>query len=190
MTSPDEQLLPRMALEALPLGVYVVNREGKIVLWSAGAEQLTGYLRQDVLGRLCEEALLESGEEGSKDAQGVSIPLPETLREGRAVASQLSLRSKSGRFLAVKLQTIPLRDDLGRILGAIKIFDPIPALGTGDRRQNKLGAYGCLDAVTGVLNHSMIQAHLKESLSIYAVYPVPFCVICIAIDDLPKLRER
>lgn len=190
MSDPGEQLLPRMALEALPLCVYVVNREGKIILWSAGAEQLTGYLRQDVLGRLCEEALLEADEEGSQHAQGVSVPVPETIREGRAVASQLSLRSKTGRLLAVKLQTIPLRDDRGTIIGAVKIFEPIPGLGIGDRRQKKLGAYGCLDALTGLLNHSMIQAHLKESLSLYAVYPVPFSVMGIAIDDLSALRER
>jgi chemotaxis protein MotB len=29
-----------------------VNRQGKIILWSAGAEHITGHLRQDVLGRL------------------------------------------------------------------------------------------------------------------------------------------
>jgi diguanylate cyclase (GGDEF)-like protein len=36
----------------------------------------------------------------------------------------------------------------------------------------------------------MIQAHLREQLSLFAVYPVPFVVLCIGIDDLTKLRER
>ena len=44
--------------------------------------------------------------------------------------------------------------------------------------------------LTGVLNHAMIQAHLKEQLSLFVVYPVPFAVLSIAIDELPKLRER
>ena len=38
--------LHRMVLEALPLALCVVNREGKVLLWSAGAEQMTGYFRQ------------------------------------------------------------------------------------------------------------------------------------------------
>ena len=47
-----------------------------------------------------------------------------------------------------------------------------------------------MDTLTGVLNHAMIQAHLREQLSLFAVYPVPFAVLSIAIDDLAKLRER
>jgi hypothetical protein len=31
---------------------------------------------------------------------------------------------------------------------------------------------------------------LKESLTLHALYPVPFCVMCYAVDDLPKLAER
>ena len=40
---PDSDLpqLHRLALEALPLAICVVNREGKILLWSAGAEQVS-----------------------------------------------------------------------------------------------------------------------------------------------------
>ena len=51
-----DQLPHRLVLEALPLGIYVVNREGKVVLWSEGAEKLTGFLRQDIVGRLRREA--------------------------------------------------------------------------------------------------------------------------------------
>jgi hypothetical protein len=36
VTDPDEQLLPRM--RDLPIGIHVVNHEGKIILWCTGAE--------------------------------------------------------------------------------------------------------------------------------------------------------
>jgi diguanylate cyclase (GGDEF)-like protein len=36
----------------------------------------------------------------------------------------------------------------------------------------------------------LIQAHLREYLNLYVVYPVPFCVLSFPIDGLPKLRER
>jgi diguanylate cyclase (GGDEF)-like protein/PAS domain S-box-containing protein len=190
MTDLSEQFDHRMILEALPLGVYVVNREGKIVVWSAGAEHVTGYLRQDVLGRLREAELLEQGESGDEIRQEEAELASKSLREGSAVALQLSLRSKSGHSIPVQLQSVPLRNDLGTLLGAAKVFQPISAAAIGNRRQNKLAAYGCLDALTGALNHSLIQAHVKESLDLYALYPVPFCVMCFAIDDLAKLRER
>ena len=31
---------------------------------------------------------------------------------------------------------------------------------------------------------------VRESLAIYAKYPAPFCVMCIAVDNLAKVRER
>jgi diguanylate cyclase (GGDEF)-like protein/PAS domain S-box-containing protein len=190
MQDSGEQLIHRMVLEALPLGVYAVNREGKIVLWSAGAEQLSGYLRQDVLGRLREEELWEENEgENSAPPEGQPSPVG-VMRDPRPAKGHFSLRTKSGRFVQMELESVPLRDDLGKILGAAKIFQPLCGPDMGQRRQDKLGAFGALDALTGLLNHSMIQAHLKESLSLHALYPVPFSVICFCVDGLPKMRER
>ena len=31
---------------------------------------------------------------------------------------------------------------------------------------------------------------VRESLAIYAKYPAPFCAMCIAVDNLAKVRER
>jgi two-component system, cell cycle response regulator len=190
MVDTADQLLHRLVLEALPLGIYVVNREGKILVWSEGAEKLTGYLRQDVLGRPCQAEILEHCDAENNPLEGTSIPLLATLRDGRSAAGLLSLRVKNGHFLPVKLQTVALRDDRGTLIGAAEVFEPVSAPAFDDRRQNKLAAYGCLDAQTGLLNHSMIQAHLKESLSLHLVYPVPFCVACFAVDSLTELRNR
>ena len=43
----------RAVLDSLPVAVCAVNRDGKVILWNEGAERVTGYLRQDVLGRMC-----------------------------------------------------------------------------------------------------------------------------------------
>lgn len=182
MTESTDQLMHRVILESLPFGVYAVNREGKIILWSAGAEKLTGYLRQDVLGRTFQEEVLRHCDKENNPLDAPTIPLLMTLSEGRAAAGQLSLRTKSGNYLPVQLQTVPLRDDRGSLVGAAEIFEAVTAPAKGDRRQSKLGPYGCLDGLTGMLNHTMTQAHLKESLNLH--------LMCFAIDDLAELRER
>ena len=190
MTDCNNELIHRMVLEALPQGIYVVNRDGKIILWSAGAEQITGYLRQDVLGRSCKDDFLQYSDADTNALEGTLVPLLETMREGHGVTTQLSLHTKAGHSLPVRLHTSLLRDDHGTVLGAFEIFEPVAAPEKHDLRQSKLGAYGCLDPLTGVFNHSLIQAHLRESLSLHLVYPVPFCVMCFAVDDLPGLRKR
>jgi diguanylate cyclase (GGDEF)-like protein/PAS domain S-box-containing protein len=180
MTNLGQRDLPRMVLEALPLGAYVINREGKIMLWSAGAERLTGYLCQDILGRLREGDLLET--------EDASNQLP--LEQGLQANTQFSLRCKNGHYLAVQLRSFALRDETGTFVGTARIFEGDSPSQSCNRRMEKLGAYGCLDPLTGVLNHSMIQARIKESLNLHALYPVPFSVMCYTVDDLTKLCGR
>ncbi len=188
-SSPDSEICQQV-LECLPTGVFAADREGKVTFWNAGAERITGYLKQDVLGRQCNEGFLEHSDCEINTVIGSMVPLLVTLREGRGITTKASLRGKLGHSIPVRLQTILLRNDEGHIQGAVEIFDPISSTAGHNRRQSKLGAAGCLDTLTGVLNHAMIQAHLREQLSLFAVYPVPFAVLSIAIDDLAKLRER
>jgi diguanylate cyclase (GGDEF)-like protein len=174
----------RLVLEALPLGVYLLNREGRVTVWTAGAEQLTGYLRQDVLGRLREADFIETAE-GDTTASLLS-----GAQSPPAGTPLVSLRCKNGHYLAVGFRTIALRDESGKFLGTLRIFEPTSSPRFRNRRQNKLAAYGCLDPSTGVLNHSMIQARLRESLNLHALYPIPFSILCYEVDNLPKLAAR
>jgi len=185
MNSADHEIF-RSILEALPLGVYFLNRESRVALWSAGAERLTGYLRQDVLGRLLESDLFDSSDNDPAKAQAA----PGQPNQNSLAPATVSLRCKNGHYLVVHLWCATLRDESGRPLGTVKIFEPDAPSQLANRRQDKLGAYGCLDPITGVLNHSMIQAHVKESLNLYALYPVPFCVLSYEVDNLRKITER
>ena len=66
-------------------GVCAVDREGKVILWNDGAERVTGYLRQDVLGRMCTEAFLEHADTDNNPMGGNALPLVETMRDGKCV---------------------------------------------------------------------------------------------------------
>ena len=190
MTDLGSHEIYRSVLDSLPVAVCAVNRDGKVILWNEGAERVTGYLRQDVLGRKCTDAFLEHADTQNNPMEGSETPLLETMRDARCLTLQASLRRKSGQSVAVHLRTVPLRGDDGRLQGAVELFDEILTRTPVERRHDKLAALGCLDQLTGMLNHSMIHAHLQQALSIYKVYPVPFCALCISVDGIPKIRER
>lgn len=191
MPDSDSPQLHRLVLEALPLALCVVNRDGKILLWSAGAEEMTGYFRQELLGRSFPNNLHQDDQQSLSATAPANIsPLMETLREGRPISTHMSLRTKSGHLLPVRLRTFPVRDDSGTMIGAAELCESVYKTEIIERRQARLAAYGCLDSTTGVLNHSLIQARLKESINIYALYPIPFCVLCISVDNLRTVRER
>jgi two-component system cell cycle response regulator len=190
MSASLDPNLFRLVLESIPVGLFAVDRDGKIFLWNVGMERLIGFLRQETIGHLCGDAFLEHTDAESNPFPHAAIPLIATLRDGCALATRASLRSKQGSFIPVHLRTVPLRSETGKLLGAVEVLEPLGTVSTGERRNNKLAAFGCLDPLTGVLNRSMIHAHLHENLILRSVYPVPFCVMTFTVDNLAKLNER
>jgi PAS domain-containing protein len=93
MAGLGSQELYRMVLDSLPVAVCAVDGEGKVILWNEGAERVTGYLRQDVLGRLCTEAFLEHADTENNPLDGNATPLLETMRDARCLNVQASADS-------------------------------------------------------------------------------------------------
>lgn len=180
----------RMVLEGLRTAVYVVARDGKTLFWNDGAERITGHLRQDVVGRVCGDNFLGEADSADKDLSGARAPIAAVIREGKALEAQVSLRHKTGHRIPVQLWAFPIRNADGSIVGAVESFQEISSTSDWDRRHTKLATYGCLDQASGVLNHGMVQAHLRESVGMFADHPIPFSILCIEIDQLAKIQAR
>ena len=187
MDSPEVLLA---VIDSLAVGVSLVDPSGKIVLWNRHAERLTGYLRQDALGRSACEGLLGFMDLENKELSGDAAPAVTALRDGKSVTLETSLRLRSGHRVPARLQVTPLRDDRGAIIGAVESFEENIAVSDWERRQGKLAAYGCLDRASGVLNHAMMQSHLGEMLGTFSEHPVPFAVLCVALDQLETIKTR
>ena len=112
----------RSILESLPNGVYVVDRERRILLWNDGAEQITGYLRQEVIGRCCQDDLLMHCDERNTVLCGDGCPLLGTMHDGSPQETEVFLRHKSGESVPVRERAVPLRDADGVIVGADRSF--------------------------------------------------------------------
>lgn len=76
------------------------------------------------------------------------------------------------------------------LIGAMENFEEVVSTAEFTERQNKLAAYGCLDLDSGVLNHGMLQTHLREALATFTDHGVPFSILCIGIDQLDAMRTR
>src|SRR5258708_17386927 len=82
----------RAVLESLPIGVYMVDRYLKVIFWNRGAEKISGYLAQDVIGRHCREKLLVDLDENNPGACGEASQLTDTFRDGPPKDTNLFLR--------------------------------------------------------------------------------------------------
>jgi diguanylate cyclase (GGDEF)-like protein/PAS domain S-box-containing protein len=181
----------RSILEGLHVAVYLVNRAGKITFWNDGAERITGYLRQEVIGRVHHDNLLGETDGDNNELSGSLAPATIVMREGKSIqAHRISLRHKSGHRIPVQLYCFPVRNAEGAIVGAAETLDESVSIADWDRRQTKLSTYGCIDLASGVLNHGMIQSHVRESLGVFAEHRVPFSILCIQLDHLEQVQAR
>ena len=180
----------RSILDNLHVAVYVVDREGKILFWNDGAERITGYLRQDVIGRFHSDNFLGETDGEDNELSGNLAPTTAAMRDGKPTQALVSMRHKSGHRIPVQLWAFPVRNSEGVIIGAAESFEESIALAEWDRRQTKLATYGCIDEASGVLNHGVTQSHIDENIRIFEEHHVPFSILCMEMDHLDKVLAR
>ena len=190
MQAIDDPEVYRAALDSVTAGVYLVDRNGKILFWNSGAERITGYLRQDVVGHSALKDFLGHLDGDNNQVAGEALPVSTVLREGKASIAQVSIRHKSGHRVLARLHAAPIRDAYGALIGAVETFEESGFNTPIDGRQSKLRAFGCIDDISGVLNHAVVQSHLRETLATFAEHPVPFSILCIGIDALDVIKSR
>ena len=81
----DNPKLFRHLVEDLPVGIYIVDREGRIRFWNHGAEQLTGHLSHEVVGHVFEDVVQACDRRGNS-LSGEHCPVTMTLSQRTAAA--------------------------------------------------------------------------------------------------------
>ncbi len=178
----------RTVLDSLLTGVFLVGRDRKILFWNDGAEKITGYRRHEVLGRSCRENILPNCDEHDCALCGVACPLTGTIHEGKSCEAQVYFRHKAGHRVPVHVRAVPIRNRLGVIVGAAESFDEQSLVSEPNHYQNSLAAHGCLDLATGAMNHGFTLSHLRENLSFFAEYHLPFGILSIRVEELKRFR--
>lgn len=178
----------RHIVDELELGVYIVDRARKIQYWNRGAEHITGYLAQNVVGRFCRDNILVHCDEHNASLCGEECPLTEAMRIGEPHKGQLYLRHHSGYRVPVDIHVIPLRGEDGAVAGAVEIFTE-QAVTPGFVSQNQVFAgCGCLDEATGIANHALTESFLRQQLELLQRHRIPFAVFVVRCDRLQEFE--
>jgi two-component system cell cycle response regulator len=175
-------------LDSLETGVYIVDRTRRIRFWNGGAEQITGYLRQDVVGRFLRDHLLTTIDEAKDLDSDTSDPINLVFRDGKSSIRDVSILHKNGYRVPVVLHTNPIRNSRGAVVGAAESFEKNRSASDWTRRQAGFADFGCLDAVTGVAAQSFMETQLRENLITFVEHNIPFGILLVQIDHMDQLR--
>ena len=111
-------------IDAIADGVFTVDAHGMIVAWSIGATRITGYSSQDVLGKSCHILEGQNCKGFNKLTEFLENPTPYPW----GICNQeCRVLSKDGRELYLYGNVSVLRDDQGKIQGAIGTFTDLTA---------------------------------------------------------------
>jgi PAS domain S-box-containing protein len=122
----DPDLLPQMPtlgfeslLEQLAEGIFTINSRWRITSFNQTGERITGYRRDEVLGRFCWEIF-------RSDLCQSDCPLRLTLETGLTRLDQdVRMLDKKGTKLPVLVNTSVVRDRNGLVIGAVESFRPL-----------------------------------------------------------------
>jgi diguanylate cyclase (GGDEF)-like protein/PAS domain S-box-containing protein len=190
MLKLDDTEIFRAVLDSLQTGVYIVDEDRRIVFWNDGAERISGFLRQDVVGRFCRDNILVHCDENHSILCGDGCPLTDTMRDGKPRGIDVYLRHKEGYRVPVKVWAVPVRDQDGRIVGAAESFEARAVAANEEHRRSRVAGEECLGEGAGLVDRDLLRARLSKSLITFVERRVPFSVLRVQVDQWDHWQQR
>lgn len=129
-------------LESIPYGVVTLDRDGRITTFNHGAEELTGFGREEVVGKPIIELPFKPSQEAFLSWR--------TLKEGKEFDEAESyILDKQGQRHDVRLHSALFRGEDDRLMGAILVLRDVGDLKKLEdylRQSERLAALGKLTA--------------------------------------------
>lgn len=180
----------RSVMEELQVGIYFTDRERQIVFWNAGAEKITGYLSQEVVGRCCRDDILLHCDDRQVVVCGSCCPVAEAIAKGKSCETSLFVRHKSGHRIPVRIHTMPIRDARGEVIGAAECFQRPRYTPNPDRRQVSSSS-ATLAQVQGFPDHNAMVAEVRLRLiHLTERRGSGFGALAIEVDRFDELRVQ
>jgi diguanylate cyclase (GGDEF)-like protein/PAS domain S-box-containing protein len=188
-TSPGAPL-PRALLDNLPQGVYYVDVNRRILHWSPAAERITGWRKEEVLGRFCGDGLLEHVDEDGQPLCGDRCPLLMAARFGAECRSEVFVRHRDGHRVPVQIEATVLRDPNGCVDGMVESFwDNGRQLRLAEEKA-RLERLALADPLTGAGNRRAGLAQLQCALDARHRYETLTGVALFDIDHFKRINDR
>jgi len=176
-------------LDNLYDGVYFVDRERRITYWNKGAERITGFTADQMLGRFCHDNLLNHVTENGVQLCFGGCPLHATIADGISRQAELFLHHAEGQRLPVLVRTAPIRNENGEITGAVETFSDNSNLMSMRHQVRRLEDTVLLDHLTGIGNRRFMERRLQIALLEFQQQDTPFGVLFMDIDRFKWIND-
>ncbi len=170
-------------------GLYITDAERRITFWNRAAERITGYGREEVLGRSCADNILVHVDSGGVNLCNGQCPLAHAIQDHQPRQAEVFLHHKAGHRVPVLVRVSPLLDARGEALGAVEVFSDNTAQFDLAARVGELERMAMLDSFTGLGNRRFLEHSLENLLALYRRYAWPFALVFLDLDDFKQIND-
>jgi len=189
---PDPRLgsdIYRNVLDTIVDGVYFVDGNRRIVLWNKGAERISGFRTDEVIGRCCADNILSHIDDRGTSLCLEGCPLAATIADGQARTTDIYLRHKDGHRVSVEAKVSPLKDEDGRIVGAVEVFSDNSVKMAALQRIERLVEESLIDPLTKVGNRRYIEITVNTRFDEMSRYNWPFALVLCDVDHFKAIND-
>ncbi len=189
----NETLIPETfykdLLDNLTEGVYFVDRDRQITYWNHGAEMISGYQQDFVLGKRCMDNILVHINDQGKSLCHGDCPIVKTINGNCVQEAEVFLHHKDGHRVPVIVRTAPIRGKNGEIIGAVETFSDISKIVSERKRSSLLEDIAEKDDLTKIPNRYFLNMKLENFLNEFRDYKNGFGLLFIDIDNFKLLND-
>jgi PAS domain S-box-containing protein/diguanylate cyclase (GGDEF)-like protein len=175
-------------LDNLYEGVYFVDENRVITYWNKGAEKISGYKAEEVVGSRCSDNILRHvDDKGCHLCEGL-CPMLASMKDGEAKEKNVYMLHKEGYRLPVVVRAMPLYDDVGNVLGSVEIFADNTKQKQQEDKMKQLAKLAFNDELTGVNNKRYGEMKLATLIAEVKAQGIDAAVLVIELRQIVKDR--
>lgn len=177
-------------LDNLYDGVYFVDRQRCITYWNGGAERITGYKAEQVVGKSCSDNILRHCTEDGCELCATTCPLVQSMKTGKPGEMEVFLHHSSGHRVPVSVRTSPIYDEAGKVVGAVEIFSNNTQVMRTRRKINALEQKVFFDPLTQLGNRRYLEFRFPSSLIEMKYESVTHGLLFMDIDHFKQVNDQ
>jgi len=186
---PEDNVKFKKIVDHVYNGVYLLDKDRKITYWNKGAEDITGFLADEVRGTSCSKNILvHVDEKGQELCQGL-CPVAATLEDNKSREASVFLHHKNGHRVPVSVRITAVRDKHDNNVGAIEIFTDISDK-NAVLRIKELEKLAMIDQLTKLPNRNYIDNELIKCFEEKKRYQMSFGIIFADIDYFKTFNDN
>lgn len=179
----------QMILDNLYDGLYFVDRNRVIRYWNRGAQRISGFTAQEVVGRPCSDSILTHVDDQGNHLCLSPCPLAEAIADQTDREVHMYMHHKDGHRIPVSVRVFPLFDELGQLSGGVELFTDISAYKSIEQRAKELEAMALMDQLTRLANRHCIENELLTRFEEARRFGWPFGLLMMDIDHFKEFND-